>query len=239
MSTSVRAVGEWVIAAEPAQLLPARSQMAFTLMFHIILVPIDQLTSWWNPTSISLGLLAVSMGAFLSAVYLVVEARRRGLPGLQRYFRVRAVAAGLAGLALGAATLGFLWADERQMFDRVVGRGWALIVIGTLALAATFVFAVRGGTRGVRVAAGVGVAALVWTWGVAQYPYLLPFELTIADGAGAAVTQRWLLAWFVVALLILGPALALLYVLDQRGELFEDPTTSRTPDDSPTPAGPA
>jgi cytochrome d ubiquinol oxidase subunit I len=32
-------VGDWLIAAEPAQLLPARSQMAFTLMFHIILVP--------------------------------------------------------------------------------------------------------------------------------------------------------------------------------------------------------
>jgi cytochrome bd ubiquinol oxidase subunit I len=31
--------GDWLIAAEPAQLLPARSQMAFTLMFHIILVP--------------------------------------------------------------------------------------------------------------------------------------------------------------------------------------------------------
>jgi cytochrome bd ubiquinol oxidase subunit I len=32
-------MSDWVLAAEPAQLLPARSQMAFTLMFHIILVP--------------------------------------------------------------------------------------------------------------------------------------------------------------------------------------------------------
>jgi cytochrome bd ubiquinol oxidase subunit I len=30
----------WLLASEPAQLLPARSQMAFTLAFHIILVPI-------------------------------------------------------------------------------------------------------------------------------------------------------------------------------------------------------
>jgi cytochrome d ubiquinol oxidase subunit II len=41
------------------------------------------------------------------------------------------------------------------------------------------------------------------------------------------VTQRWLLAWFLVALVVLVPALGLLYVLDQRGELGEDPTTSR------------
>lgn len=33
-------MAEWLLAAEPAQLLPARSQMALTLMFHIILVPI-------------------------------------------------------------------------------------------------------------------------------------------------------------------------------------------------------
>jgi cytochrome d ubiquinol oxidase subunit I len=30
----------WVLAVELAQLLPARSQMAFTLTLHIILVPI-------------------------------------------------------------------------------------------------------------------------------------------------------------------------------------------------------
>ena len=198
----------------------------------------DELTSWWNATSVSLGLLAVAMGAFLSAVYLVVEARRRDLPGLQRYFRIRAVGAGLAGLVLGAAALVALRADQKQMFDRVVGRSWPLIVIGVLALTITFVLAVRGATRGVRVLAALGVAALVWTWGVAQYPYLLPFDLTIAEGAGAAVTQRWLLAWFVVAVLVLAPALGLLYVLDQRGELGEDPSTSH-PGDAPAPAGPA
>jgi len=125
------------------------------------------------------------------------------------------------------------------MFDRVVGRSWALIVIGVLALAATFLFAARGVVRGLRVAAAVGVAALVWTWAVAQYPYLLPFDLTIDQGAGAAVTQRWLLAWFAVALVVLGPALVLLYVLDQRGELVEDPTTSASTEDTPTPTGPA
>jgi cytochrome bd ubiquinol oxidase subunit II len=96
-----------------------------------------------------------------------------------------------------------------------------------VALGATFLIARRGAPRGVRPFAIVGVAALVWSWGVAQYPYLLPFSLTIADGAGAAVTQRWLLAWFLVALVVLVPALGLLYVLDQRGELGEDPTTSR------------
>jgi cytochrome d ubiquinol oxidase subunit II len=187
----------------------------------------NQLTSWFNATSVILGLLAVAMGAFIAAAYLVVEARRRSLPDLVGYFRVRALASGVVGLGLGALTLVVLRADQRQMFDRVVGRSWPLIAVGVLALAATFLVARRGSPRGVRPLAIIGVAALIWSWGVAQYPYLLPFSLTIADGAGAAITQRWLLGWFLIALVVLVPALGLLYVLEQRGELGEDPTTSR------------
>jgi cytochrome d ubiquinol oxidase subunit II len=62
---------------------------------------------------------------------------------------------------------------------------------------------------------------------VAQQPYLLPFSLTVEDGAGAAASLRWLLIWAAIALVTVVPALVLLYVLDQRGELGEDPTTSR------------
>jgi cytochrome d ubiquinol oxidase subunit II len=61
----------------------------------------------------------------------------------------------------------------------------------------------------------------VGAWGVAQYPYLLPFGLTIDAGAGSATTAKWVLVWFVVALATAVPALVLLYVLDQRGELVD------------------
>jgi len=182
----------------------------------------NALTSWFNPFAGTVGCLAVAVGAFLSAVYLVAEARRRGTPELQGYFRVRAVAAGAVGLVLGVVALVALRAVQRQMFDRVVGRSAILIVLGVVALGATLVLALRGAVHGLRVVAAVGVAALVWSWAVAQYPYLLPFRLTIAEGAGAAVTQRWLLAWAVVAMVTVLPLLIVLYVLDQRGDLGED-----------------
>jgi cytochrome d ubiquinol oxidase subunit II len=149
------------------------------------------------------------------------------VPDLQNYFRARAIAAGVAGLVLGAAALVALWFDQPTMFDRVAGRSWWLLLLGVLALAVTFVLAARGVVRGLRLVAAIGVAALVAAWGVAQYPYLLPFSLTISAGSGAAVTLRWILVCFVVAVLFIGPALVLLYVLDQRGAVGEDPTTSR------------
>jgi cytochrome bd ubiquinol oxidase subunit II len=187
----------------------------------------DQLTSWLNLSSIAIGLLAVAMGAYLAAVYLIVEARRQGVPALEPYFHRRASVAGTAGLVLGVAALGALWLDERAMFDRVLARSWPLVVVGGLALGVAYLIARRGAVRWLRVLGALGVAALVWSWAVAQSPYLLPFTLTIADGAGAPATMRWLLIWAAVAALLVVPALVLLFVLDQRGQLGEDPTTSR------------
>jgi cytochrome d ubiquinol oxidase subunit II len=201
-------------------------------------------SSWWNATSIAVGLLVVAVGAFVSAVYLVAEAHKRGIAGLERYFRRRALAAGGAAIVFGVIALLALRADQRQMFDRIVGRSWALILLGLVALAAVFLLAVRGRVRGLRLVAGLGVAALVWAWAVAQYPYLLPFSRTSQDGAAPAVTLGWILAWFVVSLVLVVPALTMLFVLDQRADLGEDPTTSRPSGDesrteypSPTAAG--
>ncbi len=193
----------------------------------------NELTSWFNPTSLATGLLVLLTGAFLSAVYLVAESRRRGAPDLQDYFRIRALVAGGCGLVAGAAALGALLADQRTMFDRVTGRSWPLLLLGVVALAATFWLAARGVVRGLRLVAAAGVAALVAAWGAAQYPYLLPFSLTISDGAGAPLTLKWLVGCSLVALLTVGPALTLLFVLDQRDVMGEDPTTSREPSAEP------
>ena len=100
-------------------------------------------------------------------------------------------------------------------------------MLGVLALGVAFVMAARGVARGMRVVAAVGVGALVWAWAVAQYPYLLPFRLTISEGAGSSTSMKWLLAWFLVALVTVIPLLIVLYTLDQRGHLGEDPRTSR------------
>jgi cytochrome bd ubiquinol oxidase subunit II len=178
---------------------------------------------WLTVTAVLVGLLAVATGAFIAAGYLAAEANRRGLPTLEAWFRTRARIAGAVGLALGIAALTALYFDEKRMFDLVLKRGWPLLTIGVLALAATFWLP----GRGQRPAAVVGVAALVWAWAVAQYPYLLPFTLTIEQGAGAPATMRWILVWFAVAVVLVVPALAVLYTLDQRDRLGEDPTTSR------------
>ena len=102
--------------------------------------------------------------------------------------------------------------------------GWGLFfaVVTLLSLLATVLLLSRGVLRGTRLTAIAAVTSLVLTWGFAQRPYLLPATLTIQDGAGDPNTLRWLLIVTMVAVLLVGPALALLYRLDLTDRLAAD-----------------
>ena len=75
---------------------------------------------------------------------------------------------------------------------------------------------VRPGTRSLAVGA---VVAVVWGWGVAQYPDILPGSLSLAAAAAPAGSQDALFVVFLVAALVIAPSLGLLYTLDQRSRL--------------------
>ena len=54
---------------------------------------------------------------------------------------------------------------------------------------------------------------------LAMRPYLLPTSLTVAQAAGATPTLRWLMWVTLIAVVLVGPPLVLLYRLDTRGTL--------------------
>ena len=54
----------------------------------------DIVTSWWNPLSVTIGLIAVAFSAYLAAVFLSGDAVRRGEAGLAERFRARALVSG-------------------------------------------------------------------------------------------------------------------------------------------------
>jgi cytochrome d ubiquinol oxidase subunit II len=61
--------------------------------------------------------------------------------------------------------------------------------------------------------------SVIWGWFVAQYPFLIPGQLTISDAAGASASLTAVLVVFVAAAVLVLPSLALLYVLSQRDVL--------------------
>jgi cytochrome d ubiquinol oxidase subunit II len=89
------------------------------------------------------------------------------------------------------------------------------------------------------VLAVVAVGGLVAAWGVAQWPYILPESLTFADAAAPSGTLTAVLVASGLAVLIVVPAFALLYVLDQKGLLPEEGVADvADPDTGSDAAGP-
>ncbi|MEV4430491.1 cytochrome d ubiquinol oxidase subunit II [Streptomyces sp. NPDC053792] len=177
---------------------------------------------WTSPTSLVFGLVAVATTAFLGAVFLTGDARRFEAPDLIGYFRRRALG-GLAVLTVLAVVTGFVTHEDSPYVWHGLTHGLGLffvILAGAAALATAWLLLRTPGTW-VRVTAVGVVASAVVAWGMAQRPYLLPTSLTVADAAGAPSTLTWLAIVTLVALLVVMPAVVLLYWLDTHGELEE------------------
>jgi cytochrome bd ubiquinol oxidase subunit II len=182
----------------------------------------DPWASWVNPTSILGGVLAVVVVAYLASVYLVWDARRLGEREMERYFRRRAVVASVVAGIASVAGIFVLRADADYLFDGLTSRALPLVVLSALCGAASLVLLRREAARGARLLAIVAVAGIVIGWGVAQWPYLLPETLEVADAAAPSGTMAALLVATVLALVIVAPGFALLYTLDQKSLLPDE-----------------
>lgn len=181
----------------------------------------DPVASWVNPTSIVAGVLAVVLAAYLAAVYLVWDARRID-DDLVDYFRRRAVATAVVAAVIAVVGVFVLRADARYVFDGLTSRALPLMILSVACGAGALLLLVRDASRGARVAAAGAVAGVIGGWGVAQWPYLLPESLTLSEAAAPSGTLSALVVAVVLAVVIVLPGFALLYVLDQKHLLPEE-----------------
>jgi len=187
--------------------------------------------SWWGPTSILVGFLAVSCAAFLAAVFLTFDARRTLDETLERSFSRRAIGSGVTTGALAVIGLYLTRSDAPHLFHGLLRAGLPLVIISGICALATITLLASGVTRGVRALAVGAVVTMLAAWGLAQWPYLVPTSLTVSAAAGAPRTLVWLLVLFVAAWLTIVPALALLFVLDQRSKLQHGAAVTGQPRD--------
>jgi cytochrome d ubiquinol oxidase subunit II len=176
----------------------------------------DAFSSWLEPLPLLTGAMFVATGAYLSAVFLVGDARRAGEADLERYFVRRALAA--AGVAGVAAAVGLieLHAEARYIFDRLVDQGLPLVILSALCGIGLLAVLLRGDRKPLRPLAAGAVVAVIWGWGVAQFPYLLPTSLRIDQAAAPDPTLVIVFVVFAVAAVLVLPSLGLLYTLSQR-----------------------
>jgi cytochrome d ubiquinol oxidase subunit II len=181
----------------------------------------DSIHSWVNPTSVLGGVLAVLICAFLAAVFLVAEARRRNDEDLEGLFRRRAVLIAAATGVVVVTGIFVLRSDAPRLFSDLVGRALPLVALSGLCGLAALLLLPRARPRLLQLLAVVAVVAVVAGWGVAQYPDLLGTHSPISEAAAPVPTLWALTVVAAAAVLVVVPATALLFVLQQRGHLDE------------------
>ncbi len=166
---------------------------------------------WLTPFAVCVGALALSLFAFLAAVYLTVEAAADR--AVQEDFRRRALAAAAAVFATAAVALLTAHLTAPRVRDALVMNAWAVpFHLATGATAITAIAALyRRAYQFARIAAAAQVILILSGWAIAQYPYIVPPDLTIQNAAAPRATLVLILTALAAGGLVLFPSLAYLF----------------------------
>jgi cytochrome bd ubiquinol oxidase subunit II len=179
-------------------------------------------SSWLNPTSILIGVIAVANSAYLAAVYLAADARRADDPALEDAFRTRALGAGVLAGAIAIAGLAVVHADAQSLFEQLTsGAALGALAVSVLAGVGTLALVARRRFELARFGAAIAVAAVIAGWALARYPTLLP-GLSVRQAAASHDTLVTLLVAVLAGAVILFPSLALLFRLALAGRFGPD-----------------
>ncbi len=165
---------------------------------------------WQMPFAWGVGALALALFAYLAALYLAVEATS---PALRDDFRLRALAAALAAGGLAVVVLAVGRAASPPIYADPLGKPWALPLIGVTSLAALGALGALWARRYL-LARALGVAQvtlILWGWAAAQYPFLIPPQLSLSDAAAPPATLRLLLIALIAGAVVLFPSFYYLY----------------------------
>jgi cytochrome d ubiquinol oxidase subunit II len=187
-------------------------------------------SSWLNPTSIAIGVLAVASAAYMAAVFLSGDAARRREHNVAERFRLRALAAGVGAGAVAVAALVVLRVDAHRLFTRLThGVGLPALVVSLAAGIATLALVWRRQFEPARYSAALAVASTIAGWALAQQPLVLR-DLTIRQAAAGHNTQVAVLIAVLAGGVILFPSLTLLFRLTLAGRLgYAAPTVEEEP----------
>jgi cytochrome d ubiquinol oxidase subunit II len=177
----------------------------------------DLFTSWLNPTSIFIGVLAVVNSAYLAAVYLAADAAHVEEKFLEREFRYRALGSGVIAGAVAIGGIFVVRADYYPLYHSLLSDGaLAAVVLSALSGVVTLALVYLRRFETARYTAAAAVAAVVAGWAVARWPTILP-GLTVYRAAAGHDTLVWIVVAVIGGGVILFPSLALLFRLTLTG----------------------
>jgi cytochrome d ubiquinol oxidase subunit II len=171
-------------------------------------------TSWLAPFPVAVGFFALALCAFLAATYLTVELTDAGADILLREdFRRRALIAGATVGLLALVAFLFSGLGAPRVREALLLRRWSWPLHLLTATAATTALAalLRRRYRLARLAAAAQTVLILLGWALAQYPFMVVPDLTLAQAAASERVQRLLLIILLCGLPVLIPSLVVLF----------------------------
>lgn len=176
----------------------------------------DFVAGWISPLTVFTGFYSVAMCAYLSAVFLTREAQQAGDEKLTTIWRQRALSTGLWTGLLSLGGLAMVAVESPALTAGFVSRGWPLIIVSLVCGIGSLVEIWRLNCTRANLAAAGAVAAVIWGWGISQYPAIIPPGIS-AFSAKAPDNVLWaMLAVILTGGVFLLPALGYLFVLFKR-----------------------
>jgi cytochrome bd ubiquinol oxidase subunit II len=179
-------------------------------------------SSWTGATALWAGSLAVVTGAYLAAVFLAADAVRAHATDLATAFRRRALGSAVVAGAMAIGGLFVIREDARALYDGLTsGGGLAMVLVSAAVGLVTLWLLWAERLELARYTSGVAVGAMLAGLAFAQRPDFLPGELSLEEAAAGDATLITTLVALVLALLVIVPAITLLFRLTLQGRLSE------------------
>jgi cytochrome d ubiquinol oxidase subunit II len=178
---------------------------------------------WLGLFPFTVGLLALALFAFLAAVYLTVEAQDEAL---QEDFRRRALYCAIAVGILAFAVLLLSGTASSLVRHGLTGRIWSWplhIVTAMAAVGAIGALWIRRFSLA-RCFAAAQVTLILCGWVLAQFPFLVPPDISLNEAAAPETVLRLVLLASAAGALIVIPSLVYLFRIFKGGPRFSTPT---------------
>ncbi len=174
-------------------------------------VQTDLLTGWTTPFALTIGALALSLCAVLAALNLIIEAQNSNDTELVEAFRRRAIIAGAFTLVLDVVAFTLSPFEAPLLWHGMLAHALPLVIVTGLIGLGTAASLLLRHYRLARVLAIIVTAFIFASWGVSQFPYLIPVNVTINNAASPPATLLALLIGTITGMALLLPSLWLLF----------------------------
>ncbi len=174
-------------------------------------VQTDLLSGWTTPFALTIGALALSLCAVLAALNLIIEAQNSNDTELVEAFRRRALIAGAITLVLDVVAFTLSPFEAPLLWYGMLAHALPLVIVTGLIGLGTAASLLLRRYRLARVLAIIVTAFIFASWGVSQFPYLIPVNVTINNAASPPATLLALLIGTIIGMALLLPSLWLLF----------------------------